>query len=457
MSSSVEYHLRHRSTAELISYPYSYANGAFSNLLLPAIIVLNRRYYPNKHGSAATVGTEALSMSIAQAFKSMKVFCGLILYQRDETINEPTITIQVINFNLCAILAFNFNMNPPGVEKAISLAAGTLMKDSGLEGTPMLYHQTDTLLEYHPRDLPFCITHHAPFHRHFAGVFSEALAAHAYGDADKAEHLARKQEVGIKLLKHRVNGHVLQISRLQGKLLLSYGVNAAKIREICPSIQLSSSSYHVESEIAEVFNTGGVTLFTAVARVDYFKNVDLLVDVAVALWSQNIAVRLFIAGGASMDSTELHELSKKVPRQFTRYATFRSKLSRTSLHALFRLAKDSGVFICPSRYETLGVTPLEAALSGVTSLIANSSHVEASRYFPERFRFQPVKEELCQTILNLQGRNLASLGEILRLHVEAQVSDQRFRMDLYDAWAEFSMQSKPMDFHHFPCQGNELA
>ena len=113
MSSSVEYHLRHRSTAELISYPYSYANGAFSNLLLPAIIVLNRRYYPNKHGSAATVGTEALSMSIAQAFKSMKVFCGLILYQRDETINEPTITIQVINFNLCAILAFNFNMNPP--------------------------------------------------------------------------------------------------------------------------------------------------------------------------------------------------------------------------------------------------------------------------------------------------------------------------------------------------------
>ncbi|OGM41469.1 hypothetical protein ABOM_010078 [Aspergillus bombycis] len=450
MSSTVEYYLKHRPTAEINTYPYPPANSTCSELLLPAIIVLNKRYYPNKHGSAATVGTEALSMSIAQAFKSMKVFCGIILYQRDETIDEPSITIQVINFNPCAILAFNFNMSSPGVEKAITLAASMLMENSGLEGTPMLYHQTDTLLEYHPRDLPFCVTHHAPFHRHFSGIFSEALAAHAYGDADKAEHLARKQEIGIKLLKHRGDGYVLQISRLQGKLLSSYGVNTAKIREICPSIQLSNPSYHVESEIAEMFNTGQITLFTAVARIDYFKNVDLLVDVAVALWSQNVAVRLFIAGGASMDSAELHELSNKVPRQFAQCATFRSKLSRTSLHALFRLAKDSGVFICPSRYETLGVTPLEAALSGVTTLIADSDHVEASRYFPESYRFRPVKDELCQMISNLQSRNLASLGEVLRCHVEAQVSDQRFQMDLYDAWAEFSLQSKPMhlDYSH---------
>ncbi|KAE8398974.1 hypothetical protein BDV37DRAFT_275683 [Aspergillus pseudonomiae] len=322
-------------------------------------------------------------------------------------------------------------MSTPSVEKAMALAASTLMENSGLEGTPMLYHQTDTLLEYHPYDLPFCVTHHAPFHRHFSEVFSEELAAHAYGDAGKAEHLARKQEIGLKLLKRRGDGHVLQISRLQRKLLLSYGVNAAKIREICPSIQLSNPSYHVESEIAEMFNTDRITLFTAVARVDYFKNVDLLVDAAVALWSQNVAVRLFIAGGASMDSVELHELSKKVPRQFAQYATFRSKLSRTSLHALLRLAKDRGVFICTSRYETLGVTPLGAALSGVTTLIADSGHVEASRYFPERYRFRPVKEELCQVISHLQSRNLASLGEVLRCHVEAQVSDQRFQMDLY--------------------------
>ncbi|KAE8156531.1 hypothetical protein BDV40DRAFT_305983 [Aspergillus tamarii] len=457
MSSSVEYHLKHHSTVETNLYRYSYANGAFSNLLLPAIMVLNKRYYSNKYGSAATVGTEALSMSAVQAFKSMEIFCGIILYQRDEAIDEPTITTQVINFNLCAILAFNFNMNRPSVEKAIALAACTLMENSGLKGTPMLYHQTDTLLEYHPRDLPFCVTHHAPFHRHFSGIFSEVMAAHAYGDADKAEHLARKQDVGIKLLKHRGNGHVLQLSRLQGSLLLSYGVNPAKIREICPSIQLSSANYHVESEIAEVFNTGGITLFTAVARVDYFKNVDLLVDVAVALWSQNIFVQLFIAGGSSMDSTELHKLRKKVPSQFARYATFRSKLSRTSLHALFHLAKDNGVFICPSRYETLGVTPLEAALSGVTTLIADSSHVETSRYFPESFRFQPIKEELCQVISSLQGRNLASLGEGLRLHVEAQVSDQRFRMDLYDAWAEFSMQLKPRNLDCLPCQGSKSA
>ncbi|GAB1195794.1 hypothetical protein APSETT444_005059 [Aspergillus pseudonomiae] len=424
MSSTVEYCLKHRSTAEITTYPDSPANGAFSELLLPAIIVLNKRYYPNKHGSAATVGTEALSMSVVQAFKSMKVFCGIILYQRDETIDEPSITIQVINFNPCAILAFNFNMSTPSVEKAMALAASTLMENSGLEGTPMLYHQTDTLLEYHPCDLPFCVTHHAPFHRHFSEVFSEELAAHAYGDAGKAEHLARKQEIGLKLLKRRGGGHVLQISRLQRKLLLSYGVNAAKIREICPSIQLSNPSYHVESEIAEMFNTDRITLFTAVARVDYFKNVDLLVDAAVALWSQNVAVRLFIAGGASMDSVELHELSKKVPRQFAQYATFRSKLSRTSLHALLRLAKDRGVFICTSRYETLGVTPLGAALSGVTTLIADSGHVEAS------------------------SRNLASLGEVLRCHVEAQVSDQRFQMDLYNAWAEFSLQSNPMHLNH---------
>jgi len=53
----------------------------------------------------------------------------------------------------------------------------------------MLYYQTDTLLGYHPDNLPLCVTHHGPFYEDFAHHFLEESASTAFGSQQKAQHL----------------------------------------------------------------------------------------------------------------------------------------------------------------------------------------------------------------------------------------------------------------------------
>ena len=134
-----------------------------TSFLLPGIVVLNYNYFPDSAYSASKVGATAFAMSAVQVLKDVHAFCGMILYKRQEDLKWPSITMEPRNSVLCATVSFHFGMQAMLLENAISTASELLA--AGSARPPMLYYQTDTLLDYHPNRLPFCVTHHGPFLR----------------------------------------------------------------------------------------------------------------------------------------------------------------------------------------------------------------------------------------------------------------------------------------------------
>ena len=80
---------------------------------------------------------------------------------------------------------------------------------------------------------------------------------------------------------------------------------------------------------------------------------------------------------------------------------------RFQIMAFFKAARGKGIFVCPSRFETLGITPLEAALSGVTTLISDAREVEASQYYPARNRFRANIVDIADVAEGLIDRGIS--------------------------------------------------
>ena len=410
-----------------------------TSFLLPGIVVLNYNYFPDSVYSASKVGATAFAMSAVQVLKDVHAFCGMILYKRQEDLEWPSITMELRNSVLCATVSFHFGMQAMLLENAIFTASELLA--AGSARPPMLYYQTDTLLDYHPNRLPFCVTHHGPFYEDFASHFSEELAAVAFGSHQKARHLQIQQSSGIKHLKTRDHAFVFQHSHLQGNYLLRCGIDPLKMFGLCPPIHsMRIKGYPISINATKNYVVGcdGIFLFTAVARLDYFKNIDLLVDAAVELLSRGQPVTVLIAGDDDDDSIRRAKLLERVPTQYARSFEVIPKLPKDTLYTLFEYAQQNGIFVCPSRYETLGITPLEAALSGVTTVISDSMLVEAAKHFPKKYRFLPAAIELANLVATLHKSGVDQCGKELRDHIDNQISNENFRLGFLYAWMECS-------------------
>lgn len=407
--------------------------------LLPGIVVLNYNYFPETSNSPAKVGATAFAMSAVTVLEKLNLFRGVILYKRVAGITQPSITTEVRNSILCATISFNFDMEVKLLKSAINSAAEIFAWEDTCP--PMLYYQTDTLLTYHPEHLPLCVTHHGPFHEDFARQFSDSSAGIAFGSQEKAQHLQIQQLAGINQLKTRCNAFVFQHSQIQGDYLKKCGVNPEKMFPLCPpihSMRVVDYPKIIPKALKEALESPGVLLFTAVARLDYFKNVDLLVEASLLLLANGYLVTVLIAGDDEGDSDRRAKLFENIPIIYRRFFHVVPKLQKDTLYWLFEQSKQKGMFVCPSRYETLGITPLECGLRGVTTLISNSKQIEAGRFFPDQYCFNPTAIDLANAIKLFQKANLRESGSQLQEHLEERISEHRFRSDFLHAWRECS-------------------
>ncbi|NJQ00268.1 glycosyltransferase [Streptomyces zingiberis] len=409
--------------------------------LLPAVLVANNHYLPRSRGMAAPVGATSFALEAAACLEEAGAFSGFILYSRQEGQRTPTLHSVTRDGLPCLVMRFNFSMHPADIRSALSSAAMELTRRATdtATGPPMLYYQTDTLLGYHPSHLPACVTHHGPFFDDFAEQFSEDDTFQAFGNPEKALHIMRRQELGLAELLAARHIFVIQHSRMQRDYLVGRGMDPARMREVSPPIGPEKDrSTRPAAEILNFIESAQLALCTAVARLDHFKNLDLLVSAGTELMDRGLPVKILLIGGDESDNVRRTSLLRDVPARHADRFLLTARLAKAELYSVFRTARRRTVFVCTSRYETLGITPLEAALSGLSTVVPHSRPVEAARFFPPGATFEPTTNGLVTLIEQLASVDLLKRGAELNTLLEGHISVPRFRRDLIRAWRSFS-------------------
>ena len=133
-----------------------------------------------------------------------------------------------------------------------------------------------------------------------------------------------------------------------------------------------------------------------------------------------------------------------VPAEFQHRFQIMPKFTKTELYFFFKAARGKGIFVCSSRFETLGITPLEAALSGVTTLISDAREVEASQYFPAENRVRANIVDVADVVEGLIDRGISGQVDMLARRIKKAVSEHHFESDLLRAWRDFSSNLQPI-------------
>lgn len=403
---------------------------------LPAgVVVLNDRYLPADEVCAADVGATSFALNVVRVLADAGLLAGAILYRRCDRSTVPRLHRTVRNGISCLVLEFNFRMEAESISRALAIAIARLGRSCR---RPMVYYQTDIMLRFHPAGFAACVTHHGPFYGDFARHYSRAAAGAAFGGREKAAHIAAYQESAIDRLLMDGTLMVIQHSRLQRRYLTLRGVPEERIIEITPPIALAETTRSPPAgRIEDFVRSSRILLYTAVARLDHFKHIELLVAAARILIEAGRPVNVLIIGGGDEMEAERQSLLRDIPpSQRSRFLAV-PKFRKDRLHGFFRATRDRAVFVCTSRYETLGITPLEAALSGVCTIMPDLPLVEAARFFPESLKFRRSATDLA-AMVDVVATEPGSRGRLLRRSIAGQVSMAAFRADLLAAWREAS-------------------
>ncbi|KUJ08800.1 uncharacterized protein LY89DRAFT_629279, partial [Mollisia scopiformis] len=372
---------------------------------------MNVKLFGDLATEAPKAGDTAFVFTVIKALQKANAFLGMVLYERTAQ-RFQTPTYRVINNVNCAIIPFNREMYTPLVEDAFRKALKHLAELAGSNTVPVaiVYHQDERLLELQPKSIPFAITHHAPLvddvSRFFPGP-KDILDAFGTDTKDprKVTELRAMQTGGLRALQRGENGFVLAMSDLQGEHFKRSGVRPENIIDFPPPLQAMLTAHAPQANDEQLPNVDRKWfVFTAVARLTFFKNAELLVDAAVILLEKDkkLDLSVMIAGG---DSSKPHvairdSLLTRVPPHLFDHFHIIERIPQRELYQYFDNShvQETGIFVCCSRYETLGFTPLEAALSGVTTVITNTKQIEAMRYFPEEVRFEANAKALADLL-----------------------------------------------------------
>ena len=417
--------------------------------LRPVILVLNERYRPPPYSEAAWVGASSFFSSLVEAFLDWKVLAGIVYYRRDEdregasyTVDENVLDPGSKEFMVVATVVFNFRMSDDEITSTFRelFSCITKLRTNKQDSSSLIvYYQTDTLLHYHPRDIPFCVTHHGPLVLDFVGRFSEPDAIEAFGGLEKTLFLMKQQMRGTKRLREDVTGLVLVHSKLQQQILERAGVQKTQCFSLSPPIESQEVLPEcLAPHIDEVVRKTKIVLFTAVARLDFFKNVRLVVETGLRLIELGISVHILIAGDPRDREVDRALLWQKIPSRHHNKFMIIPKLAKCELYALMNSVREKGIFVCPSRYETLGITPLEAARNGVATLINDSDNVEAASYFPGIYRVNLDTIEITARIQKFLNEGVSKYAQLLKAHMDREMAKGKFRESLHNTWREIS-------------------
>jgi len=411
------------------------------------VIVCNRRFIPAREHGPYIYGVVQHVLHLADLLVRAGFRVSFVLYERDDSSVAPEVRqATVVRKYQAAVLRYNVRMPHASLLEALRHAITTSSsRKLGRAGNelPIVYLQTDVLLPFVPPEFNVLITHHAPFVDAVCNILGESSARRAFEwDHPKMDSLREQQRQGLLILRERANIRCLEVSGLQEEFLRQSMVPASKVSRMSPPIggnpPMAAPPAELASVLQSISKSSMLTVMTAVSRLDFFKNIDLLVHACVHGMRQGIVGAAIIVGGGDADA-ERARLRDSVPPSLRPRFTFIKRLSHAAVVGnLFPALARSGVFVCTSRYDLVPFTALEASRSGLCALIPDSRQVGAAEYIPEEYRFAPDVDGLVSLL-----RRVSEDGELLRsfeftaTKISSMVSDEVILSDFSRVCASF--------------------
>jgi glycosyltransferase involved in cell wall biosynthesis len=299
---------------------------------------------------------------------------------------------------------------------------------SGLETQLIIYHQTPALLHLQPETLPFIVTHHGPLASEIVRIFGREFAKNAFrGGGSKLEHLLQFQNSGLATLARSKAGLAFEMSSVQREALLRNGIDERRI------VISDSPLFHDEplQELPNIITRRSrdyLKVISAVARIDEFKNLKELVDAVNQLVNTGYRINLEIYGGDVSEDNDRQMLRGLMSEALRKSSHVRPRLPRERLMQMLRTNRGNAVFVCTSCYETFGITPFEAALSGIVTLVPdNPRRVGVASHIATEYRYSPGLEGLLNKLKELISiDNLSNLGAIQSAQMNERIRDNPF-------------------------------
>lgn len=414
------------------------------NKIVKTIIVINKKYMQKDKNEGFPVGATSFSLHMKNFIKINNGYIGCLYYEREDDISTPFLYEESYGSDFSLCMKFNYSMPTYMLTETLRNAFHIFTERPDAPSDKFLvYYQTDTLLSFHPVDIPYCVTHHGPFIEDFAHHYSYKEAGYAFGRKDKVNHLLTQQNKGVSVLKNG-NGFAILHSSIQNNYLSNKGIPQEKCLKIRPPVNLPihTISDKINIPIIHKFmrniTENDIILLTAVARLDYFKNIEMFLQASVKLSETNQRIKILNIGDNQDYDKRRENMHNMIPLAIKDRCIIHPKLSPTELSLVFTTLKKKGIFVCTSRYETHGITPLEAALSGIYTLMPALDSVEASLYFKDDDRFYYDTTELViklNSIVKLEVYNNTTQQK----YIESIFSISNFSHSVYNAWNAMSI------------------
>ena len=397
-----------------------------------------------QRGGAHRFGVVGFVLQLAQALARRDQLAGFVLYRRDPEARQPIVTPTSCLGYPAAELSFHFEMPERALRGAFADAVRMVSEVMAPEGAAsrsarpiVIYHQTNTLLRLTPDEIPFLVTHHGPFASEICRLFGARFACRAFqGGASKLRHLLRAQAHGVAHLKRSRQGFAVELSSVQESVLRRAGVAASQVWRMPPPMgalppagppDMINGAIIVAPEHDEACD---VHLVTATARIDVFKNISLLIGAANRLAAMGVPVRLSLFVGGPGEAATRELLMQTVASELRPRTLIAERLTHQELTCVLRTLRFRAVFVSTSLYETFGITPLEAMLAGMTTLVPDQvDRVGVAEYMDAHGRVELSEESLVARLLEWhverQGRWLGARQRdaiLAKMGVESAVS-----------------------------------
>lgn len=413
------------------------------NKMLNTIIVINKKHMQKNINEGFRVGATSFSINIKKNLERNESYIGTVFYERDESISSPLLMVGHDDERYSLTLKFNYKMPRNVVTQNLKDAFEILQKlVGGITKEFIVYYQTDAFLSFHPEEIPYCVTHHGPFIEHFLNKYSYEEAGYAFGGKDKVDHLLTQQKKGISILKDG-SGFAILHSSIQKKFLLERKIKQNQCLKITPPI---NPRLHHKNDIInsrairsfiETLAEQDIILVTAVARLDYFKNIEMFLEASIHVAENMTNVKILIVGDGHDIKVNRNKLRNLIPSALNDRYLIHPKVSPNDLNIIFNKLTSRAIFVCTSRYETLGITPLEAAITGMYTLMPALDSVEASFYFKENERFHYEADKLSEKIFKVINSR-AYKNNSQKSYIKDAFSEERFSQSTENAWSQMA-------------------